>query len=682
MSSQTASSRNPKEALLLAITPRQDVASGIETRLRDAGRNVRVDWLDKPANLEDYLSEHMPVLFCCQPFANGTDTLETLLERCLNTAPDIPVVLIDDIENRLRAELMLAGARDVVAPRDSEHQVAALGRELDNARMRLEADRDRDRVKQLEYRLEEVLAESQDAHATILEGIHARLNPTYAELFGFESPEELEGVPLMDLVEPSNRSRVKKKLAACRRSKDHDEPIRFTGQRADDSPCSVLMYCHPVQVDGEDAVEIVIPHSRHNATHGDIEARAALHHALAQAGVDAFEEVEGLYFVVVDDLDGLQERQGVAKTDEVLDELGLFLLDSMHDNDQCFRFDTGEFVMICSRSSVEQLRSSAESLRAAIDKEIFGDEASSASLTVSIAVNVIAADMDRDALLLRAMRRAREASTGMGDIVTLETASEGQPSDETTDRDWLELIREGLQEDRFTFAYQSIASLEGGDAEHFEVMLRLINKGGGILHPQQFIDGARRHNLLPEIDRHVVRKILVLLAQRRERKVQGMFFLTLSDATLGQAPEFLEWLHGNLAEMQIEPKDLRLSMTEDNMRGNMRRTQQLADGLKDLGLSLTIERFGTTGKSLQLLERVPVDFAKLDAAATEALAGDESDPRIVEAVEAARKRDIRLIAQQVADANTMARLWQVGISYVQGQSVQEPEGTGDSINVA
>lgn len=674
LSSKTASTREMREALLLAITPEQETASAIETRLRDAGQNVRVDWLGKPESLGSYVSEHAPALICCQAGAGKPDSLKRLLGLCLNTASGTPVVLIEDTDAESRAELMRAGARDVVAPDAVEHLTAVLVRELDVARLRDDAEAAQSRLVEVERRLEAVVAESQDARATLQEGIHARLNATYARRFGFETPEELEGVPLMDLVAPSDRDRVKRKLTDCRKGKDNGEPIRFTGQRADDSTCNVLMHFRPVQVDGEDAVEILIPQAPAGSSGGaDDSARGALYHALAQPVIEGDDEVVGLQFLVVDDLDGLRDRLGLAKADRVLDELALFLLDSVAEHDQCFRFGAGEFVVLCSRESVAELQAAAEALRSAIDAEVFGDEDVSSSLTVSIAVTSLPPGSDQEALLLTAMRRAYDAAGDGGNKVVLEADSEQIVSSETEDQKWLTLLQDALREDRVTFAYQSIASLEGDDSEHFDVLIRLVGEDGEIVHPRDFIDCARRHGLTRDLDRHVVGKTLGLVAQRHERGTRGMLFVKLSDATLEDAPAFLDWLRESMGQFQHETRDLRFSLSEDSLRSNVRRGEQLAADLKEMGLGLAIEHFGSTGKSIQLLERVSADFAKLDAALTEALAGDDSDPKIGEAVQAARERGVRLVAQQVADANTMARLWQLGINYIQGQAVQEPD---------
>lgn len=677
MSSQTASSRDNGETLILAIAPAQENASRIEAPLRDAGRNVRVDWLDRPGELGSYLSDHAPALICCHPDDAGEDTPKRLLGLCLNAAPGTPVVLLQDADADTRAELIRGGARAVVPPDAPELLTVVLGRELEVVALRAEAETERQRAAGLERRLQEVLTESQDARATLQEGIHAALNPTYAQLFGFESPDELEGVPLMDLVVPDDRDRVKRKLSDCRKCKDDGEPIRFRGQCADDSHCDVLMHCRLVQIDGEDAVEVLIPQLQPRLSAGAGDAREALHHALSRP-----EETGGLYVVVIDDLLGLQSRLGLLRADAIVDETAVFLLDAVDDADTCFRYGPGEFVVLTGPRSAEDLHADAERLRAAVDDEVFGDDDTSVSLTVSIAVSATPPGENREPLLLGAVRKAREAAAAGGNRVVLEAESEHRVSNAAAEREYLEALRQALREDRLTFAYQSIASLEGDDTEHFDVLLRLADDQGNLLRPADYGEVAARHELLPEIDRIAVRKVLDLLARRHERGARGTFFLQLSEATLNEAPEFLDWLQGRLASLGFPPDELRFSVTEEALRSNVRRAQQLADGLETQGVALAIERFGSTGKSVQLLERISADFAKLDATVTEALAGDQGDPVVAEAVHAARERGVRLIAQQVADANTMARLWQIGINYVQGQYVQEPDAETADSNVA
>jgi EAL domain-containing protein (putative c-di-GMP-specific phosphodiesterase class I) len=75
-----------------------------------------------------------------------------------------------------------------------------------------------------------------------------------------------------------------------------------------------------------------------------------------------------------------------------------------------------------------------------------------------------------------------------------------------------------------------------------------------------------------------------------------------------------------------------------------------------------------------LLDSVPLDFVKIDGALVQGLTGDpQLQQRVRLLVDGATKRLIQTIGERVEDANTMAVLWQVGVQYIQGYFVNEPE---------
>ena len=75
-----------------------------------------------------------------------------------------------------------------------------------------------------------------------------------------------------------------------------------------------------------------------------------------------------------------------------------------------------------------------------------------------------------------------------------------------------------------------------------------------------------------------------------------------------------------------------------------------------------------------MLESVPLDFVKIDGAIIQGLTGDpQLQQRVRILVEAATKQQIQTIAERVEDANTMAILWQIGVQFIQGYFVNEPE---------
>ena len=93
-------------------------------------------------------------------------------------------------------------------------------------------------------------------------------------------------------------------------------------------------------------------------------------------------------------------------------------------------------------------------------------------------------------------------------------------------------------------------------------------------------------------------------------------------------------------------------------------------------MSLAIDRFGGNSNSLQLLDTFDPVYVKLDPSFTSTLTGGgnaEAHSRFREIIEVAHQRKVKTIAEHVEDAVAMAKLWQLGINYVQGNHVQEPE---------
>jgi len=100
----------------------------------------------------------------------------------------------------------------------------------------------------------------------------------------------------------------------------------------------------------------------------------------------------------------------------------------------------------------------------------------------------------------------------------------------------------------------------------------------------------------------------------------------------------------------------------------------LATALRKRGFRFAVEGFGSGRDPEGMLDSVPLDFVKIDGAIIQGLTGDSQlQQRVRTLVESAMNRQIHTIAERVEDANTMAVLWQIGVQYIQGYFVNEPE---------
>jgi multidomain signaling protein FimX len=137
---------------------------------------------------------------------------------------------------------------------------------------------------------------------------------------------------------------------------------------------------------------------------------------------------------------------------------------------------------------------------------------------------------------------------------------------------------------------------------------------------------------------------------------------------------FVDWLDNHLRSSKAEPQRLCFQVTEESAATYIPQVKALAAALRERRFRFALESFGGGRDSLGMLESVPLDFVKIDGAVIQGLAADpQLQQRVRGLVDAAQKRSVQTVGERVEDANTMAVLWQLGVQFIQGYFVNEPE---------
>ena len=104
-----------------------------------------------------------------------------------------------------------------------------------------------------------------------------------------------------------------------------------------------------------------------------------------------------------------------------------------------------------------------------------------------------------------------------------------------------------------------------------------------------------------------------------------------------------------------------------------RKATLLAKALDEAGIGMALDYFGVSPTCENLLDELPTRYVKFHYSYTECFSEAETGKRFRELMEAAKQRGLKTIVSQVEQASDMAVLWQLGVNYIQGNSVQEPE---------
>ncbi len=281
------------------------------------------------------------------------------------------------------------------------------------------------------------------------------------------------------------------------------------------------------------------------------------------------------------------------------------------------------------------------------------------------------------------------ASLADEDIVlaTLEFASAGP--DDTLAQDLALLAREerlmtlidsALRNDEFELHLQPIVSLRedpaaGSGPLIVEVLLRLPSQELGVLASHQFLDTAERNGRMPAIDRWVIRALLVWMQRNRERwaDANAVFSVNLSGKSVVR-PDFRDYLASCLDKSGLPLTSLRFEVSELDMSLAPQEFSALARALIDRGCEVSVDNAGTGTGRFEFLREVNADTLKIDGSLVQGASDDiVSRARINGLVHMADTLGMRTVASQVDTTVKLRAVTQLGVDYVQGNRLHEPE---------
>jgi multidomain signaling protein FimX len=674
---------------LVVITSSPNDAERIGSHLRNAGQAVHADWISDIDQLEALLPQADLVLCASENLPKAR--LKDVADRCRSQARRVLMVAMNDaVDIGRTTQAMRAGARDLVSLQQMEHLQAVVLRELEHAQLMHKFQEVDGRLQQMETRHDSLLQDSPEALAYIQEGIHIRVNPAYAKLFGFSDIKSVEGLPLMDLIQIDDRPKLKQHLRQVARGQPDKAPQVFRGLNIDGTHFALSLRFTPTQVDDEDCIEVLAfveqPQAKPQATTpaaapgpspggftggtGRQSLYGTLDEALKTAGQQA--GMPALLFVRVDNMERLEQRLGFDYADRAFNELAVFMLQSCGPGDQGFRFSASEFVVLShGKKELKDVEQAAKALQAAVGKQVFGDKTQPASLTVSVAALPLAWHSDTQQILREARQQIISLQSRQGSGVYVETEPM-QVGTQQQEKIWLARIKTALEQNRFRLIYKTIVNLEGESSHYFDALVRMIDDKGEEIHAAEFVPVAERHGLMLQIDQWVVTQALLTLSTRQRSDQEYGLFVRLSDNSIVGTDKFLPWLLKELKGYPVRPDGLFLTFSEVGLLDSLAQARQLFGDLKKLKIRTAISRFGVSPQAPQLLEQLSVDFVRLDAAAIKALVNPKAGERVSETLKQARQKGVRIVAKQVTDAQTMAMLWTLGVHFIEGEFTPEP----------
>lgn len=234
---------------------------------------------------------------------------------------------------------------------------------------------------------------------------------------------------------------------------------------------------------------------------------------------------------------------------------------------------------------------------------------------------------------------------------------------------WRDKISEGLRADRFQLHFQPIVAIATGTIHHWEVLLRLRDPGGNLVHPDRFIPVAEKSGQILAIDHWVMAQAV----QRLARDPRLRLSINLSGRALDD-PALLADVERLLGEHPIDPSRLIFEVTETAAVNSLVQATELMGSIQRLGCRFALDDFGSGYASYAYLRQLPVAEVKIDGAFIRDLEHNREDRIFVKAIaDMAHGMGKRVTAEFVENEAIYRVLHELGVDHAQGYFLGKPE---------
>lgn len=234
-------------------------------------------------------------------------------------------------------------------------------------------------------------------------------------------------------------------------------------------------------------------------------------------------------------------------------------------------------------------------------------------------------------------------------------------------------LRTAFNDSQFKLYYQPIIDIETGEVLALEALLRWHHPEKGIVGPDYFIDIAEQSGQLHDIGQWVITNACLqgrAIQEWSDSPIQ--IALNLSNRQFNH-PKLVDSLRNITQQTHFNAQNLILEMSESTITNDIETSFSTLSKLKALGVSLTIDSFGTGLSSLRQLKQIPADIIKVDRTFVSGIPNDESDMAITETLLAiASQMDLKTFATGIETSDQEAFLKINGCRYGQGYLYSPP----------
>ena len=236
-------------------------------------------------------------------------------------------------------------------------------------------------------------------------------------------------------------------------------------------------------------------------------------------------------------------------------------------------------------------------------------------------------------------------------------------------------LRQAIKGNQFHVLYQPIVRISSGRIEGFEALCRWHHPRGESVGPDVFIPVVESLGLIGSLG-HTVLELACRDAMEWNDLNAGLPAVSVTincSSREFMQPHFKNDLLLTIARSGVDPRLLKVEVTESALMENPEHIRAIISGLREIGIRIGIDDFGTGYSSLAYLHRLPLDLLKIDKSfVSNMLSCSETREIVRTIISLAQNLDLDIVAEGVESEDQRRLLFEMGCTHAQGYLFSRP----------
>jgi len=609
---------------------------------------------------------------------------------------DIPAILISNSnETADVVEGIRMGASYVIPVDEDQYFLLAASSTLQQLEQRRVQHDWKERYSAAEIRCEELMDSSKNAIAMVQDGIYIYINAPFSQLMGYSDPDDMLMAPVIDTIAPDAQDKVKPFLKPLDPELEVSATaIDITCLTSGEQSIDLRVNICQIEYQGDAALQFQVKYdptvsstaaveSRQEAAAKEsdsfsITPRATLDNIdLAIDSAKLSDGQDSLILCIQTDQD-VQIRRDTndSNADNILLALAEFVVKQSNQGVVFSRDRQAVISFVIADSTLEEGTQFAENLCRQVAANTFQVGSQSILLSISASVGLITKNTASAQICieecLHTLDHADPNTASNGEKVFVMDALSQTDFNVHSDEK-ITLFGQQLLEKRLIgIAFQPIVGLNDESAEFYETLMRPKIDEYPENIPSDFIAKVFESPIATEIDRWVILETIKKLTEKHSTAPKTCLFINLSAATI-QDEKFSPWLKLALKTSNTPAATITLQLSENDAGRYIEQSKMLISQLRAIGCKVALSHFGLSSNPLLVLDKLDVDFVKLDKQLLQNIkAGGEDEEETRQLIILLKEMEHHCIAPFVESPTLIPTLWQNGIEYIQGHYIQAP----------